>query len=65
MGRKDGNAQLKRLFGAYVISIVGAINIKLLTEYEIRMPIRSQVERGVNRTAVMLYSSLLQMFAWA
>lgn len=63
--RKDGNAQLIRLFGAYVIPVIGAIGVKVLTEHEIRTAIRSQVDRGVNRTAVILYSSLVQMFAWA
>jgi len=63
--RKDGNAQLMRLFGAYVNPVIGAIGVKALTEHEIRTAIRSQVDRGVNRTAVILYSSLVQMFAWA
>lgn len=63
--RKDGNAQLMRLFGAYVIPVIGVIGIKVLTEHEIRDALRCQVDRGVNRTAVILYSSLVQMFAWA
>ena len=63
--RKDGNAQLMRLFGAYMIPAIGAIGVKVLTEHEIRDALRCQVDRGVNRTAVILYSSLVQMFAWA
>lgn len=63
--RKDGNAQLMRLFGAYVNPVIGATGIKVLTEHEIRDALRAQVDRGVNRTAVILYSSLVQMFAWA
>jgi len=63
--RKDGNAQLKRMFGAYVVPAIGATGIKVLTEHEIRDALRAQVDRGVNRTAVILYSSLVQMFAWA
>jgi integrase len=63
--RKDGNAQLMRLFGAYVIPVIGAIGVKVLTEHEIRDALRCQVDRGVNRTAVILCSSLVQMFAWA
>lgn len=63
--RKDGNAQLKRLFGAYVAPAIGAVAVKLLTEHEIRDALRSQVDRGVNRTAVILYSSMVQMFTWA
>jgi integrase len=63
--RKDGNAQLMRLFGAYVIPAIGTIAVKVLSEHEIRDALRCQVDRGVNRTAVILYSSLVQMFAWA
>ena len=63
--RKDGNAQLMRLFGAYVIPAIGTIGVKVLSEHEIRDALRCQVDRGVNRTAVILYSSLVQMFAWA
>lgn len=63
--RKDGNAQLKRLFGAYVAPAIGAVAIKALTEHAIRDALRSQVDRGINRTAVITYSSLVQMFAWA
>jgi len=63
--RKDGNAQLKRLFGAYVAPAIGAVAVKLLTEHEIRDALRHQVDRGVNRTAVILYSSMVQMFTWA
>jgi len=63
--RKDGNAQLKRMFGAYVMPAIGATGVKVLTEHEIRDALRAQVDRGVNRTAVILYSSLVQMFAWA
>ena len=63
--RKDGNAQLKRLFGAYVVPAIGAVGVTVLTEHEIRDALRAQVDRGVNRTAVILYSSLVQMFAWA
>jgi len=63
--RKDGNAQLKRMFGAYVVPAIGATGVKVLTEHEIRDALRAQVDRGVNRTAVILYSSLVQMFAWA
>jgi integrase len=63
--RKDDNAQLKRMFGAYVVPAIGATGVKVLTEHEIRDALRAQVDRGVNRTAVILYSSLVQMFAWA
>lgn len=63
--RKDGNAALKRLFGADVLPKLGAIAIKDLTEHDVRMVLRALVERGINRTAVIARNSLTQMFAWA
>lgn len=62
--RKDGNLALKRLFEADVLPSIGATPIKLLTEHEIRSVLRTQVERGVNRTAVITRNSLTQMFTW-
>jgi len=63
--RKDGNAALKRLFGADVLPQLGAIAIKNLTEHDVRVVLRALVERGINRTAVIARNSLTQMFAWA
>jgi integrase len=59
---KDG---VRRKDGNYVIPAIGPIGVKVLTEHEIRDALRAQVDRGVNRTAVILYSSLVQMFVWA
>lgn len=63
--RKDGNAALKRLFGADVLPKLGAIAIKDVTEHDVRMVLRALVDRGINRTAVIARNSLTQMFAWA
>lgn len=63
--RKDGNAALKRLFGADVLPKLGAIAIKSLTEHDVRVVLRALVDRGINRTAVIARNSLTQMFAWA
>ncbi|MFL6631365.1 MAG: tyrosine-type recombinase/integrase [Massilia sp.] len=63
--RKDGNSQLKRLFEADVLPHVGGIELTLLTEHDLRAVLRSQVARGVNRTAVITRNSLRQMFTWA
>jgi integrase len=62
--RKDGNAELKRLFGADVLPGLGGIAIKSVTEHEVRAVLRALVDRGVNRTAVIARNSLTQMFAW-
>lgn len=63
--RKDGNAELKRLFGVDVLPAIGGVAVKGATEHDIRGVLRAVVERGVNRTAVIIYSSLVQMFGWA
>lgn len=63
--RKDGNAELKRLFGADVLPGLGAIAVKAVTEHDVRTVLRALVERGVNRTAVIVRNSLTQMFGWA
>lgn len=62
--RKDGNAELKRLFGADVLPSLGKIAIKAVSEHDIRTVLRALVDRGVNRTAVIARNSLTQMFAW-
>jgi integrase len=63
--RKDGNAMLLRMFAADVIPAVGAIAVKDLTEHHLRALLRAMVDRGVNRSAVMMRDSLVQMFTWA
>lgn len=63
--RKDGNEQLKRMFKMDVLPAIGAIAVKDVTEHHLRAVLRTMVERGVNRSAVMVRNSLTQMFAWA
>lgn len=63
--RKDGNAMLKRMFNADVLPAVGAVAVKDLTEHHLRAVLRSMVERGVNRSSVMMRDNLVQMFGWA
>lgn len=62
--RKDGNAELKRQFEASVLPRIGAIPVKDLTEHDLRAVLRALVERGVNRSAVIVRDNLTQMFAW-
>lgn len=62
--RKDGNAELKRQFEASVLPRIGAIPVKDLTEHDLRAVLRALVDRGVNRSAVMVRDNLTQMFAW-
>jgi integrase len=63
--RKDGNAELRRSFAADVLPKIGATAIRSLTEHDLRALLRAVVDRGANRTAVMVRNSLTQMFAWA
>lgn len=63
--RKDGNAMLIRMFNADVLPAIGAIAVKDLTEHHLRAVLRSMVERGVNRSSVMMRDNLVQMFGWA
>lgn len=63
--RKDGNAELRRSFKADVLPKIGFIAIKHLTEHDLRPTVRAMVDRGANRSAVMVRNSLTQMFAWA
>jgi integrase len=63
--RKDGNAALQRTFTVDVLPTIGAVAVKDLTEQHLRGVLRALVDRGVNRSAVMLRDELTQMFRWA
>lgn len=63
--RKDENAELLRSFSANVLPMIGPKAVRELTEHDLRAVLRALVERQVNRTAVMTYNNLTQMFAWA
>ncbi|WP_426177375.1 tyrosine-type recombinase/integrase [Massilia sp. TWR1-2-2] len=62
--RKDGNAELKRSFAVNILPSIGMIGVKDVTEHDLRAVLRKLVDRGVNRTAVVMRNSLTQMFAW-
>lgn len=62
--RKDDNAELKRMFNADALPSLGSIAVKDLTEHHLRAVLRALVDRGVNRTAVVMRNNLTQMFAW-
>lgn len=63
--RKDGNAELQRSFDADLLPKIGNKYIKTLTEQDLRRVLQAMVGRGVNRSAVIMYSNLAQMFSWA
>ncbi|MET3132846.1 integrase [Oxalobacteraceae bacterium GrIS 1.11] len=62
--RKDGNAALQRMFNADVLPQIGSIAIKDLTEHHLRAVLRALIDRGVDRSAVVLRNNLTQMFTW-
>lgn len=63
--RKDGNAELRRSFTKDVLPEIGKLEIRSLTEHDLRKLLRKMVERGVNRLAVIAFNNLRQMFLWA
>jgi integrase len=63
--RQNENADLKRQFNADVLPRIGGRQVRLLNEHDVRALLRTIVDRGVDRTAVMVKDNLTQMFAWA
>ncbi len=63
--RLDGNAELRRSFGVDVLPAIGHIAVREVSEHDLRALLRTMVARAVNRAAVMMRHSLMQMFAWA
>ncbi|MFZ6754335.1 tyrosine-type recombinase/integrase [Undibacterium sp. Dicai25W] len=63
--REDGNAVLKRTFSVDALPYIGTIKVSKLTEADLISVLRRMVERGVNRSAVLMNNSFKQMFSWA
>ncbi|MBA5604263.1 tyrosine-type recombinase/integrase [Duganella sp. FT3S] len=63
--RKNDNAQIKRAFQADVLPKIGELPVRALTENELRTILRTIVERGANRAAVIVRNDLTQAFSWA
>lgn len=63
--RKDGNAELRRVFEKDLFPRVGSRAVRLTTEQDLRDALVAIVARGANRVAVKLWRDLRQMFAWA
>lgn len=64
VARKDGNAELKRLFTKDVLPVIGKKEMRDLTENDIRTMLRKQMKRGVTRMMVATYNDVNQMLAW-
>ena len=63
--RKDGNADLRRVFEKDVFPRIGSKPVRVLTEQNLRDVMAGVVARGANRMAVRVWRDLRQMFAWA
>jgi len=64
VARKDGNAELTRLFRKEVLPNIGTLELRHLTEQHIRLIIRKLIDRGVVRQAVVTFKNIVQMLHW-
>ena len=65
VARKDGNAEIRRLFARDVLPAIGRSPIKDLSESDILAMLRKQAGRGVTRQVERTYKDVHQMLAWA
>lgn len=63
--RKDDNAELKRSFAKDVLPSLADIEVRSVNEHALRKLLREVVMRGCNRTSVVTYRNLVQLFRWA
>lgn len=65
VSRRDKNAALIRSFNKDILPTLEHIEVRAVTEHMLRKILRSVVARGCNRTAVVLFQNLVQLFNWA
>lgn len=66
VSRKDGNAELYRMFHKDVLPLLGNMRVTEIKESDLRYLLRKIVkERDANRVAVRIYKDLVQLFKWA
>jgi integrase len=63
--RKDGNAELTRVFEKDVFPKIGTKALRATTEEDLRDVLGTVVKRGANRLAVTLCRDIRQAFRWA
>lgn len=63
--RKDGNAELRRVFEKDVLPRIGSKAVRTTTEEDLRQVLAAVVARGANRLAVTLSRDIRQVFSWA
>jgi len=65
VNRKDGNKHITQLLNKNVISHIGSVEIKKLTENHLRTMYRSIIETGKITTAVAMSKTVRQILRWA
>lgn len=62
--RSDDNVELKRIFEKDVLTDLGSLALRNLSEHDVRAMLRKVVARGANRLAVVIFTAIRQMLAW-
>ncbi|MDO9050528.1 MAG: tyrosine-type recombinase/integrase [Methylotenera sp.] len=65
VNRSDGNRYISQSFSKHAIPVLGAIEIRKLTEHHLRKAYRLIIESGKVATAVELSKDIGQMLRWA
>lgn len=65
VSRSDGNKYIKQTFNKHAIPVLGAIEIRKLTEHHLRTVYRAIIDSGRVATAVELSKDIGQMLRWA
>ncbi|MFL9923707.1 tyrosine-type recombinase/integrase [Herbaspirillum lusitanum] len=64
VARRDENKELRRHFEKDILQAVGHIELRKLTDTDIRTMLRKLLGRGVTRTAIIAFNDLGQMLRW-
>jgi integrase len=65
VSRSDGNKYIQQTFNKHAIPVLGAIEIRKLTEHHLRTVYRAIIDSGRVATAVELSKDIGQMLRWA
>lgn len=65
VSRSDGNKYITQSFSKHAIPVLGAIEVRKLTEHDLRATYRAIIESGKVATAVELSKDIRQMLRWA
>lgn len=60
----DSNKEVTWRYGKYIDPAIGHIPVKSLTEQDLKKMLKGLVDKGMNRTAVLVHENLASAFAW-